>query len=410
MSRGTTSSRVRRIAVVQHGDYRAALELIGAGRPEGYFGMKYSLEVLGRLLTDTPHLVVSLNAPSYAVSQGQGRLVGLPVPSYPRPIPGKLAMHVWTHRVLQEVRRFRPTHLLLRSGTPVLGTAILDYCARHDVNVCVILANVMGPYQGIWSRYYLHRFVHRLNGPTVRLVGNHKQVATQSMIACGVREHKTLAWDWPGQRHPREYPCKSLPPGGVIEIVYVGAMSEAKGVGDLIAAVALLQASGRDVGLRLFGDGTDMAQIRKQATSCRNVSVLGRVGNEEAFQAMLRCTLVCVPSRHEFSEAMPLSLTEALASRTPVVASDHPVFVRAFLDGQGLMFFRAKDPHSLASKVLRIVDEPGLYEQLSATTSEAFARVECRTSFGDLIERWVDRFGDPGQQDSRSDIRTASLI
>jgi glycosyltransferase involved in cell wall biosynthesis len=394
MPQGMSSGSSRRIAVVQHGDYRAALELIGAGQPEPYFGMKYSLEVLANLLDDTPYLMVSLNAPVYAVARDSGRLVGLPLPSYPRPIPGRIALHVWARRVLREVRHFAPTHLLLRCGTPILAATLLEYCARHDVDVCVILANLMSPCRNIWHRYYLHRFVRRLNGPNVRLIGNHKHVAAQSMIDCGVRSDKVTAWDWPGLRHPRDYSCKSLSPTKATEILYVGALSEAKGVGDLIAAVKELQANGRQVTLRLAGDGPDSLRLRKQAAGCRNVHFLGRVGNDEAFQAMRSCTLVCVPSRHEFSEAMPLSLTEALASRTPVVASDHPVFTRAFVDGQGLTFFRAKDPHSLAASILRIVDRPELYEQLSATTSGAFARVECRTSFGDLIKRWATGFGE----------------
>jgi len=35
---------------------------------------------------------------------------------------------------------------------------------------------------------------------------------------------------------------------------------------------------------------------------------------------------IVIPSRHEYPEGLPLTIYEALAARTPIVASDHQCF------------------------------------------------------------------------------------
>jgi len=89
---------------------------------------------------------------------------------------------------------------------------------------------------------------------------------------------------------------------------------------------------------------------------------------------------------------MPLSLTEALASRTPVVISDHPVFKRAFTDREGVRFFTAKDSACLARVLSEVLSDPDTYQRLSELTIDTFRRMECRTLFGDLVERWKATF------------------
>src|SRR5262249_25285585 len=176
--------------------------------------------------------------------------------------------------------------------------------------------------------------------------------------------------------------------------VDVGSVGEIKGVGDLIRAMGSLHRRKVPARLTVAGDGPDVARLGDVAAQlpAGTVSFAGRVPNEEAFRLMLRAALVCVPSRHDFSEGFPLTLTEALASRSPVIASDHPVFVRAFQDGQGVRYFKARDPESLAETVRTVLADPLAYARLSEQTADAFARVECKTAFADLLERWKATF------------------
>jgi glycosyltransferase involved in cell wall biosynthesis len=381
-----------RIAVVQHGDYREAQRIIGSGQQEPYFGMTYSLQTLDNLLKDRPHLLISLEAPDYQCAHGAGQLVGLPSPRLPRGVPGSLAVLLRARRIRRQLKAFRPTHLLLRTNG-LLACRMLRYGIRHGLNTLAIFASYFdrsGLYNGLITR----QLVRLLNHPSVFLAGNHRAPATQTMIECGLDSRKAVAWDWPGARHPRDYPTKTFPAGAPVEIVYVGSVGEIKGVGDLVQAMGSLQRRHVSARLTVAGDGPDLERYRELSAQlpAGTVSFAGRIPNEEAFKLMLRASLVCVPSRHEFPEGFPLTLTEALASRTPVIASDHPVFVRAFQDGQGVRYFRAGDPEALADTVQAVLADAEAYARLSELTAAAFAAVECKVTFGDLIDRWKATF------------------
>lgn len=383
---------IPRIAAVQHGDYAEAVRVIDGGEPEPYFAMGYAVGVLRALFGAGEHLVISLNAPAYDLRQGRGQLVGLPKPRLVSGVPETVAMVVWAGQIRRLLARFRPTHVLLRTSG-ILAWHLLRYCVPRRVSTLAVFANRFDE-TGLKERFVNRRLARLLNHPSVFLVGNHKQPATDTLRECGVDPAKLFPWDWPNARHPRDWPVKTVRRGAPWRIAYVGAITEAKGVGDLIDATAILSSQGCPVRVTAVGDGPDLVSMRARAEALPPgvVELPGRVGNDEAFRLMLESTLVCVPSRHEFPEGLPLSLTEALASRTPVVASDHPVFTRAFADGEGMRLFPARTPAALATAVRELLEHPEAYESLSRTTADAFRRVECTTSFGDLVDRWRATF------------------
>lgn len=377
----------RRLAIVQHGDFREALALRAANKPEPYFGMYHTLEALEACIGSDPHLIISLNAPDYFEVHEPGQYRGFAIPGRSRVIPGRLQVYLWAWRVVSLVKEFRPTHVLLRSGNPVLGSQLLQFCSRNKLPTMVILAGVFQEHERWWDRWNAGKFIEGLNDPCVFRVGNHKQPATDSMIARGVATEKAQAYDWPPTRHPSDFEPKQLQPGP-IRILYVGVLSRAKGVGDLINAARRLLDDQHPVQVDIVGDGPERDQLEKLAAGLPAITFHGRLANDEVFEMMCRATLSCVPSRPIFSEGMPMTLTEALASRTPVIASDHPVFVPAFKDGEGLVFFKAEDDQALAAAILKATASPEAYLELSKGTAAAFARVECPTSFASLLEDW----------------------
>jgi glycosyltransferase involved in cell wall biosynthesis len=116
---------------------------------------------------------------------------------------------------------------------------------------------------------------------------------------------------------------------------------------------------------------------------------LGRVGNDEVFRRMAAATVVCVPTRHEFPEGFPLTMTEAFTAHTPVVASDHPVFTRVLKDDEGLRYFPAGDPAALARTLGRVTEDPTEYAELSRQTTTAFDRLQCPVRFHEVIQDWL---------------------
>jgi glycosyltransferase involved in cell wall biosynthesis len=376
-----------RIAVVQHGDVREARRLRAAGRPEPYYGMHYSQGFLDGWMAGRPHLVVSLNSPPYRERHDDGILLGLPEPAPVRPLPGTVTQLRWARRIARELRAFRPTHFLLRTGS-LLAAVLLRTAIRHRWHTLAMFAGFF-PHARRYDRIVTGQIVRALNHPLVFAAGNHRQPATDSMVDAGLDRRKAIAWDYPLARDPAAFPDRALP-AGPIEVVYAGAMSVAKGVTDVIDAVGRLRSAGHDVRLTLCGTGPDLPGLQSRAAALGPAATfLGRVGNDEVFQRMATATLVCVPTRPEFPEGFPLTLTEALTAHTPVLASDHPVFTRVLRDGDGLRYFPAGDPAALAQLIAAVATDPARYELLSRQTAVAFAKLQCPVRFHEIIETWL---------------------
>jgi glycosyltransferase involved in cell wall biosynthesis len=111
---------------------------------------------------------------------------------------------------------------------------------------------------------------------------------------------------------------------------------------------------------------------------------------------MRESALVVVPSRHEYTEGLPFVIQEALALRTPVVMSDHPVFMKYFREGEGVRFFKGADPSSLANVIADTLASPQAYEKLSQRTAEAWQSFQIDTRFHHLLERLATVWGKGG--------------
>jgi glycosyltransferase involved in cell wall biosynthesis len=377
-----------RVACIQHGDYRAGLALLESGRAEPYFGMRESVRALDGLLAPHEGLVISLDAPTYAEQRGNTRLVGMRFPSrYLNPFG--LLWDVHARPVLSELRRFAPTHVLLRSGT-ALGLRVAAFCREQGIPTLVVLANaVWAP--DLSTRRSNQKLMQLLRDPTFTRVYNYKPTACLSMQDYGLDADKCFAYEFGGERQPEALAPKTLDDGADCHLVFAARMVEAKGPLDVIAAVARLRERGVPARATLFGEGELLDKVRARAATLPPgvIATPGQVGNDALFAAFRAATFACVPTHPSFVEGMPMALTEALASRTPVLASDCAVFARSFRDGEGVRLFRARDAEHLAQVTAESFADPARYAALSATTAAAFARVAARRSFEEVIAEWA---------------------
>ena len=120
------------------------------------------------------------------------------------------------------------------------------------------------------------------------------------------------------------------------------------------------------------------------------VTFLGLVPNATVRERMRAADAVVVPSRHAFPEGLPLTMYEALTSRTPLIASDHPMFAGHLRDGESALLFPAGSVAGLADAISRLFDNATLYETLSRQSHLAWQRMQCPVKWGPLIERWVN--------------------
>jgi glycosyltransferase involved in cell wall biosynthesis len=101
------------------------------------------------------------------------------------------------------------------------------------------------------------------------------------------------------------------------------------------------------------------------------VQLLGVIPNTNVRQRMIEKDIIVVPSHYDYAEGLPNAIFEALASRTPLLISDHPAFANRLQSGENCLIFRAADASSLADRVATLLTDAGLFARLSARSAAA---------------------------------------
>jgi glycosyltransferase involved in cell wall biosynthesis len=244
---------------------------------------------------------------------------------------------------------------------------------------------------GIRSTLNKWRIVSLLDNPRFELVSNHCLPATEQLAHMGVRREKLIAWDVARTFEPGSGGAKKLLSRARFEAVYVGSIVEDKGVAELIRAVALLRRDGLEVHCSLAGLGNIEGMQALGATLGVSdlLSFVRLLGNKEVFKMMGEADLVAVPSRTVYPEGFPLTMFEAIASRTPIVCSDHPMFREVMVDGRNASVFRSGDHQALAAAIRRTLSDPVLYAALSESAPLTWAALKGPADWRTLIFKWV---------------------
>jgi glycosyltransferase involved in cell wall biosynthesis len=290
--------------------------------------------------------------------------------------------------LVELVRLTRPTHLVVRS--PILP--LFRWALRERVALLPLLADSFRG-GGLRKRLRHRELALTLNHPAICIVANHNIAASLDLHHIGVDNRKIVPYDWPAETSPRDFPAKKAPaPGQPFRLLYVGSIIETKGVGDLITAVALLRQQGRNVTLTIIGSG-DVQQYRAMVARkglVDDVTFAGKQPHSVVMAEMHAHGAVVVPSHSAYPEGLPMTLYEAICSRTPLLASDHPMFALRLRDGVNSLVFRERNPSSIAECVQRLMDSPSLCEHLSESAERTAEQYLCPLKFADLISAFLD--------------------
>jgi glycosyltransferase involved in cell wall biosynthesis len=148
-------------------------------------------------------------------------------------------------------------------------------------------------------------------------------------------------------------PAATVPPEIPPHALYVGRLSEEKGVRDLVRATEGLP-------LVVVGDGPLRSLLP---------TAVGLVPPDEVGAWLDRAALVVVPSRRE---GYGLAAREAMAHGRPVVATRVGGLVDAIEDGVTGLLVPSHDPDALRSATERLLGDPELRDRLG-TAARAFA-------------------------------------
>jgi glycosyltransferase involved in cell wall biosynthesis len=292
--------------------------------------------------------------------------------------------------ILNVIEDYKPTHIVLRFPS----LEILQWSIKNKVRAITLLADSFTS-DSLKKKIFNYRFSRLLNHPQIEWVGNHHVNSCALLKKIGVFPEKIVPWDWPREnKTPQEFEPKTIDPNRKsYTFFYAGKISEPKGVGDLIDALSLLQKQGIEGRLRLAGaslHGID--QFKEQAATLgvpHLVDFLGLVPNEKVVDLMRAADVVFIPSHHRYGEGLPSTIYEALCARTPIVASDHPMFLKNIEDGYSALVFPERQPQAIAECTERLLKNPDLYYALSENSYAAWKRLQIPVTWAGLISRWM---------------------
>ena len=130
--------------------------------------------------------------------------------------------------------------------------------------------------------------------------------------------------------------------------LFVGRLSPEKRVTTVLAAWKRLPPS---IPMKVIGGGPDRAQLEAQAAEggLTNVKFLGHLPREQTLAAINNARFLVFSS--EWYENFPVTIAEAFACRTPVVASNIGAMKEIVSDGRTGLLFSTGDPEDLSQKV-----------------------------------------------------------
>jgi glycosyltransferase involved in cell wall biosynthesis len=370
----------RVIVVVQFaGDFKVAYQSIVAGGGDNYYAQAHSvlgvadLAYGGKVVT-----ICCVTDEAYEVQLANDvYAVGLKMQ------PGA----VDEHKVWAAVCKWGPSHLVLRSP----WWRLVNMAAKRGVPTMLTIADSFNQ-GGLRQRYKRWRMVSAWNRDHVVAVANHGRASAKQLIQIGVDRSKVFAWDWPHRLRPEQYEAKSLAANGrrPLQMIYAGSICESKGVGDLLAASRILKERGIDFHLNIVGGGDveSYLQFTKSGGLSGCVTFTGRVPHHDVVAMMRESDLVLVPSRHEYPEGFPMTLFEAMAVRTPVVASDHPMFAHALKHRVNAMIFKEKDSSAMADCIETLITDPSMYRILSESSLAAWQKLQVPVEWVQLLRAW----------------------
>ena len=368
-----------RLSILQYaGDFREATERLSAGGPENYRGQKYTVDFVEGLATklESRYTITIFTNDRYDVGLSSGgRAIGM----------GNISEKLPQLSVIRTLSSTRPSKIVLRTPMP----AVMLWAWMKRIPTLLVIADSFN--SNSWKDRLKRRiFTFLSNRSSFSAIANHGNHAARQLVEIGIAPGKVIAWDYPAFSSPDQYPEK-LRPCAQPTLIFVGSLTIEKGVGDIIKAVSILLERKINISLLIAGSGhTEIFEkMADDLNISNNVKFLGNVDNNKVIDFMRESDLVLVPSHHKYPEGLPLTIYEAYCSRTPLIVSDHPMFVGNVIDRLSGLIYPEKDAKALADCIAEALLDHALYHRLSLGGQQSWRSLQLKVTWDAVISEWI---------------------
>ena len=366
------------IVFFQHGDYGKAYRHLKNGGQETFRDQRFAVDFVASLATDHRMSTVAIcDRPHNEELAPNLQSIGL--------TRSKAGEPATVHRLLTGLA---PSVIVLQ--TPHI--AVLEWARKRRVPTLPVFADFMSRPHGPRSWLTTIRLRRVLRDDIFPGISNHSLNASLSLVEnLHLPAHRVVPWD--NVLLTVDPALKSAPvEARQITAFYAGTLSDEKGVGDCLEAAHLLKTRNIQLAFRFAGAGDTTAWLSRAQTLgiADQVTFLGIIANTAVREEMRSSDMVIVPSRHSYAEGLPNTLVEGLASRTPVICSDHPAFASRLRNDVDVLMFKGASAPALADAVQRLALDADLYARLSANSTTAYKGLFFGTKWADLISLFVN--------------------
>jgi glycosyltransferase involved in cell wall biosynthesis len=240
-------------------------------------------------------------------------------------------------QTLHNYRLFCPKASFFREGRPCeecldhsLARSVRYGCYRDSRSATAVVASMLG--------------VHRLLGTWAKAVDRYvvlSSFARDKFIQAGLPASKMIV----KPNFLEAEPGLGAHSGG--HASFVGRLTEEKGIATLLEAWTRFS----DIALVIAGQGPMQPQIQQyvQQHTPGNLRYAGHVSREEVIRLIKDSSFLIFPSR--WYEGFPMTIAEAFACGTPVIASRLGAMAEIVDDGRTGLHFTPGDADDLARKV-----------------------------------------------------------
>lgn len=169
----------------------------------------------------------------------------------------------------------------------------------------------------------------------------------------------------------------------VVKIVYLGRLSEKKGIFILIDAINLLVDDNKNVSLDFYGEFLDKDRDVKNKfidlikRNSSYINYCGFLSQDKIFNVLSDYDILAFPTCHK-SEGFPGVLVDASFSGLPVVATDIAYNSEIITQRKNGLLCKPEDSESLASELSKLVDNRKLREKMGANNWAASSRFDSK--------------------------------
>ena len=150
--------------------------------------------------------------------------------------------------------------------------------------------------------------------------------------------------------------------------LFIGRLSTEKGITTLLKCFTTTPS----LKLVIAGDGPDKDTVLSYTRTASNITYLGQQPKEKVLELMRKCKALLFPSI--WYEGLPLTIIEAFATGTPVIASNLGAMTEMIQNEYNGFYFSPGNVDELRNKILYLADNVERYEHLYSNARATYLK------------------------------------